>query len=113
MKRIRERFLEAFGIYGKVCERCSGTIALSLLQALAMFSCLEKRYSGGIILYCLLTLIAIVATAGFLASLISIGRTIHIQSKGHKVAEYLISCIFYPVVIGILITAAATLKAIS
>ena len=112
MKRINERAWEVFGIYGRVCESCSGAIALSLLQALAMLSCLEKRDAGGLILYCILTLIAAVATIGFLASLISIGRTIHLQSKGHKVAEYLISCIFYPVVIGLLLTAVATLKSV-
>ncbi|HDU5805815.1 TPA: hypothetical protein RFV71_000398 [Klebsiella quasipneumoniae subsp. quasipneumoniae] len=43
MKRINERAWEVFGIYGRVCESCSGAIALSLLQALAMFGCLEKR----------------------------------------------------------------------
>lgn len=43
MKRINERAQEVFGIYGRVCESCSGAIALSLLQALAMFGCLEKR----------------------------------------------------------------------
>lgn len=86
MKRINERAWEVFGIYGRVCESCSGAIALSLLQALA--------------------------TIGFFASLISIGRTIHIQSEGHKVAEFLISCVFYPVVIGILLSALATLQSI-
>lgn len=112
MKRINERAWEVFSIYGKVCESCSGAIALSLLQALAMLGCLEKREAGGLILYCILTLIAVVATIGFFASLISIGRTIHTQSKGHKVAEYLISCVFYPVVIGILLTAVATLQSV-
>lgn len=101
MKRINERAWEVFGIYGRVCESCSGAIALSLLQALAMFGCLEKREAVGLTLYCILTFIAVVATIGFFASLISIGRTIHIQSEGHKVAEFLISCVFYPVVIGI------------
>lgn len=110
MKRINERAWEVFGIYGRVCESCSGAIALSLLQALAMFGCLEKREAGGLTLYCILTFIAVVATIGFFASLISIGRTIHIQSEGHKVAEFLISCIFYPVVIGILLSALATLQ---
>lgn len=56
--------------------------------------------------------IAVVATIGFFASLISIGRTIHIQSEGHKVAEFLISSVFYPVVIGILLSALATLQSI-
>lgn len=88
MKRINERAWEVFGIYGRVCESCSGAIALSLLQALAMFGCLEKREAGGLTLYCILTFIAVVATIGFFASLISIGRTIHIQSEGHKVAEF-------------------------
>ena len=112
MKRINERAWEVFGIYGRVCESCSGAIALSLLQALAMFGCLEKREAGGLTLYCILTFIAFVATIGFFASLISIGRTIHIQSEGHKVAEFLISCVFYPVVIGILLSALATLQSI-
>ncbi|MEB5695591.1 hypothetical protein MXM31_05250 [Klebsiella aerogenes] len=112
MKRINERVWEMFGIYGRVCESCSGAIALSLLQALAMFGCLEKRAVGGLTLYCILILIAVVATVGFFASLISIGRAIHIQTKGHKVAEYLISCVFYPVVIGIILTAVATLKSV-
>ena len=112
MKRINERALEVFGIYGRVCESCSGAIALSLLQALAMFGCLEKREAVGLTLYCILTFIAVVATIGFFASLISIGRTIHIQSEGHKVAEFLISCVFYPVVIGILLSALATLQSI-
>lgn len=44
MKRINERAWEVFGIYGRVCESCSGAIALSLLQALAMFGCLEGRF---------------------------------------------------------------------
>ena len=112
MKRINERAWEVFSVYGRVCESCSGAIALSLLQALAMFGCLERRDASEPTLYYILTLIAIVATIGFFASLISIGRTIHTQSKGHKVAEYLISCVFYPVVIGILLTAFATLKSI-
>lgn len=89
MKRINERAWEVFGIYGRVCESCSGAIALSLLQALAMFGCLEKREAVGLTLYCILTFIAVVATIGFFASLISIGRTIHIQSEGHKVADFL------------------------
>ena len=92
--------------------KSSGAIALSLLQALAMFGCLEKREAVGLTLYCILTFIAVVATIGFFASLISIGRTIHIQSEGHNVAEFLISCVFYPVVIGILLSALATLQSI-
>lgn len=84
MKRINERAWQVFGIYGRGCESCSGAIALSLLQALAMFGCLEKREAGGLTLYCILTFIAVAATIGFFASLISIGRTIHIQSEGHK-----------------------------
>lgn len=64
MKRINERAWEVFGVYGRVCESCSGAIALSLLQALAMFGCLEKREAGGLTLYCILTFIAVVANFG-------------------------------------------------
>lgn len=42
----------------------------------------------------------------------SVAVAIHIQSEGHKVAEFLISCVFYPVVIGILLSALATLQSI-
>lgn len=112
MNKINLQVWSTFRLYGKICENCSGAMALCLLQALAMLGCLSNRGVGGAY-YWLLTFIAVLATVGFLGSLISIGNTIYFYTRDRKIECYIIYAVFHPVVIGVLITAAATLKSIS
>lgn len=50
MNKINLQVWSTFRLYGKICENCSGAMALCLLQALAMLGCLSNRGVGGGIL---------------------------------------------------------------
>ncbi|WP_268163101.1 hypothetical protein [Klebsiella variicola] len=86
MNKINLQVWSTFRLYGKICENCSGAMALCLLQALAMLGCLSNRGVGGAY-YWLLTFIAVLATVGFLGSLISIGNTIYFYTRDRKIAK--------------------------
>lgn len=111
MNTLNLRLWSACRRYGRICERCSGALALSLLQALAMLGCLSYRGEGGA-RYGILTIIAILAFIGFVGSILSIYTVIHSSTRSHKIERFIISCLFYPVVIGVLLTAIATYKSI-
>jgi hypothetical protein len=81
VNKINLQVWSTFRLYGKICENCSGAMALCLLQALAMLGCLSNRVGGAY--YWLLTFIAVLATVGFWGlSLVLVTPSISIPETG-------------------------------
>lgn len=108
-KLISETFLD----YRKVAERSSGALALSVVQVLVMIGCLAKRdVLPNLIYYWGITGIALLATIGFCTSILSIGAVIIEVTPEKSWRRQILFWLFYPVVTGVFLVAAATLKSL-
>lgn len=104
---------ETFRDYRKVAEGSSGALALSVIQVLVMMGCLAKRdVLSNHIYYWGLTGIAILATIGFFTSILSVGAVIMEVMPEKSWRRTIVSWLFYPVGMGVLLVAVATLKSL-
>ncbi|QOV70566.1 hypothetical protein [Citrobacter sp. BDA59-3] len=98
--------------FHEVAEKCSGTLALALIQGLVMTAAVMKKNQFHGLMYCSITFIALVATVGFFTCFLVIIDVINKQEECGKYLKSFIFLFYICVYIGSILSAVATFNSL-